>query len=424
MRYVLKIRKRGINSLNTLAKFGENNKTFFDEFCAFLLAFTPIFQHYKGPIYNLAISTLIVVFCYFFMKLIVVIQYRKISFYELLPVIPWVLFSIYKVIAHGTAFVEFMEYFILIVVYIAGAAGCINVKHLITCASKIAIGASICLVVQYICFYLMGFHLTLVPVSLLLPSSSQWIGGAMTGLISITGRRGNLYRPSAFFLEPSHYFLYCFPIMFLLLFSPDRSKKKLRWAMLISLGMVLSTSGMGIAVTAGAWGLYFATTGKKEYKLSNILRPRNIFLIAVILVVFIIAYYNVPFLNQAVNRIFYANKGGSTAISGRTEKGTALIRGMRGLTLVFGNSDSTSGISYNLSGFVATMYKYGIIGTVLSYSFYLQGMFRLKGCFFWINVVIVVVSFFSAHTHSIFIGVFYLLIILEGFNEVSRKNFN
>lgn len=420
MKFVIKIKKD--NSLNSIASLGEKNGTVVDRICAFLLALTPILQHYKGPMYNLAISTLIVIFIYFFMKLLVLTQYRKISFNEIFPVIPWVFFSIYKVVAHGTDFVEFMEYFILIVIYIAGATGCINVKHLITCAAKIAIVASICLIVQYICYYLLGFHLTLIPVSLLLSSSSQWIGLATTGLISITGNVGSLYRPSAFFLEPSHYFLYCFPILFLLLFSPDKSKLKLRWAILISLGMALSTSGMGIAVTAGAWGLYFATNGKKEYKMSNILRPRNILLIVVILIVFIIAYFTVPFLNQAVNRIFYTNKSGSTAITGRTSQGMALILSMRGLPFIFGSSDSTSGITYNLSGFVDTMYKYGIIGIVLSYWFYLLGLLRLKGRFFWITAIIVVVSFFSAHTHSMFIGVYYLLILLEGFNEIKRKN--
>lgn len=110
-------------------------------------------------------------------------------------------------------------------------------KSVFKSASRIAQVASILIIVQYVCHYIFGFHLKLVPVSLLLPESSQWIAGAETGQVGINGIRSELYRPSAFFLEPSHMFLYVFPILFVFLLSPNIDNWRRKIAILLTVGL-------------------------------------------------------------------------------------------------------------------------------------------------------------------------------------------
>ncbi len=106
---------------------------------------------------------------------------------------------------------------------------------------------------------------------------------------------------------------------------------------------------------------------------------------------------------------------GSTAVSGRIERALSLIRyKMSGSQYIIGVSDSVENVDFNLPGFFATMYKYGIIGTVLSYIFYLCCAVFAKGPYRWMGIIIVVTSFFSAHTHGTFYMLFYVLMLMDG----------
>jgi len=65
------------------------------------------------------------------------------------------------------------------------------------------------------------------------------------------------YRPSAFFLEPSHFAVYCIPVIVTTLFSRTGDEKRERQiALFISTGVLLSTSGMGIGVVIICWAFY------------------------------------------------------------------------------------------------------------------------------------------------------------------------
>lgn len=108
------------------------------------------------------------------------------------------LFSLYKAFIHEVNFMGIAQAIVIVIYYFAISEGVINLKSVFKSASRIAQVASILIIVQYVCHYIFGFHLKLVPVSLLLPESSQWIAGAETGQVGINGIRSELYRPSAF----------------------------------------------------------------------------------------------------------------------------------------------------------------------------------------------------------------------------------
>lgn len=412
-------RDRARVEFSKLVTFGESNNLFIDRLCAFFLALTPILQHYKGPFENAGASILILFFPVVLLRLL---HKRRYKIAAIGTVAMLIIFSLYKVINHGPSFYKLGHSILIITYYLATALGCINVKHLIKSAYYVAIIATACIVVQYICFYIFGFHLQLVPTSLLLPESSQWVAGAKTGLITITGKYSGFYRPSAFFLEPSHMFLYVFPHLFIMLLSLNTNSWKVRKALLFTFGLILSTSGMGISVAALAWALYLGLRSGKENIISfrNVFKPKNIMILILFLVLLGGLYFTIPILTQSVDRIIGV---GGNAISGRTARGLSLIKSISGIQLLFGVADSTSEIEFNMAGFMATVYKFGLVGVVLSYAFYVRGLFKLKAQYFWINFVIIIVSFFSAHTHGTFFMLYYVIILLEGnyVTQLGRK---
>ena len=400
-----------------LLSFGEDKNLFLDKLCAFFLALSPILQHYRGPFEDAGHSILIFFFPFVLLRLLYRMRSFKLADLGLVAVL--IVFNLYRVVDHGPSLFKFGQRMLIVIYYMALALGCINVKYLIKSAYYVAIAASICIIIQYVCFYAFGFHLQLVPTSLLLPRAGQWVLGAKTGLAGITGRLRNFYRPSAFFLEPSHMFLYLFPHLFIMLLSENTNSWRIRRALLFTLALLLSTSGMGIGVAASAWALYLGLSNGKEniIRLRYIFKPENVMILMIFLVLLTGLYLTVPILTQSVDRIISSNTVRIDAISGRTARSMELIKSLTGTKLLFGVADSTAGIKFNMPGFMGTIYRYGLIGIVLSYEFYVRSLFKLKAEYLWISLVIIIVSFFSAHTHGTFYMLYYVIILLEGHNQ-------
>lgn len=408
--------------------YGLNNTSSLDKLFAFFLAVGPILQHYKGIYANAGLLMLLLMSPFLTLKLLVKLRKTDYDPYCILAITPLLLFQLYKMVDHTINAGKTLYALFIIVVFLAIECGCINIKYFMKCTTLISTAAGSCLIVQYILYYLAGVHLQFVPTSLLLPESSQWILGAQTGLYGINGRSNGFYRPSAFFLEPSHLFLYTFPVLCLLLLSPNINKRRKRIAVLVSAAMILSTSGMAAAVAIGIWGIYFALYNSKNgreniAKLKNLFSGKNIIILISILILLIIAYTQVEVFRNMVLRIFSSGStGSSTAIEGRTRLARLLVQGMSGKTLLMGVTENVNEINFNLSGFYATLYKYGVIGLVLSYLFYAPGIFKLKGAGLWTSLIIVIISFFTAHTHGTFYMMYFVIVIMNAYHmKVKNK---
>jgi len=395
--------------------FGAENNQWIDRVGAFFLALTPILQHYNGLIVDAGVSVLVVLFPWIALRIVnKIMRYPTIKRQQLYIVLGLLMFLVFRTVIHGFT-IMFLIYNVVMIVYFIGAAiGCINVKYFLKSAAGIAMLACILIMIQYVCYYILGFHLQLVPTSFVLPEAEAWKLGAQTGLAGITGKMGSLYRPSAFFLEPSHMFLYTFPHIFMMLFSPKMNWRKIGIAILFTIGMVCSTSGMGIVTVAGAWGAFFAFANGRENRLDirNALKARNFTMLMALAFAGVAAIICVPFLRAAVMRFLDSSNRG--AIAGRTRLANDLLATLEGTKLWFGVTNSTTGIGFNMSGYAATRYKFGIIGTILSYTTYVWGIIGLRRQYFWISILVVAVSFFSAQTHGTFYMMYYVLIILEG----------
>lgn len=390
-----------------------SNHSILDRVCTVLLALCPILQHYKGLFSQDASTTLMVLlFVYFGIKLL-----RK-KTWHFATVLPLLVFSGYELINHGIGLMEFAREALLVAYFVAAASGAIDLKYYTKTAINVAFAASVLLIVQYFCYYVLGFHLQLVATSLLEESNSQWFQLVQTGTIGVTGKSMGYYRPSAFFLEPSHLTIYCFPALAMVLLMPGMTRSRTIAAAVLSLGIVMSTSGMGIAIVLGLWVVYIALYLGGERKLKDVIRlvftRKGMLVIGAGVAALLLLYLVVEPFRLSINRIFVGT-GGKSAISGRTSTGIKAVSSMRGIELLVGKSDWGEVSSWNMSGLFYTMYTQGILGVVLSYVFYVRSVLKTKRSYLWMALVILGLSVFTVHTHAAFYMMFYVLILLGGY---------
>lgn len=390
-----------------------------DPFVAILLALTPILQHYRAPIFNAALTVLVVLVPYMLLRTIPKLRDYKQSNLPVVAVM--ILYLIYRIIDHGTSMTELGQSGVLIIYFLALAFSSVDVKTFCKAGVFISLVASVLLIVQCVSFYVFHKHLQMVPTGLLLPSADQWILGAQTGLAGITGKMNDFYRPSAFFLEPSHVYIYLFPHLLMLLFA-GKTKRTLIEAAIVTMGLVLCTSAMGIAFVLGSWALYFVLYDNKTktFSVKNIIKIRNVILLDILIVIFILAVLYVPTVRRTVTRIFTTGTG-VTAITGRISKALAGLENMTFLQWIIGVEDTTHSITYNMPGLVAALYRHGLIGMVMSISICVQALFKLKLPFALVAVVVLATSCFSAHTHSTVGMLYFSFILMYGFQTQRRE---
>lgn len=389
--------------------------------CAFMIAVVPIFQHYKGI--KLDVSSELLILCFPF--LCFRLGTKKIR--QIAPVIPPVFYALYISFIHGADVYTLGREVILVFFYAAVLNGVIDIRRTMRAVVAIAELACFIEILQYLCYYGLHRHLQCVPTGMLLPSAEQWILLAKTGRIGVSGRMLALYRPSAFFLEPSHLAIYCIPALVFTLLSqdglpfPDKRRQRLGTAFIISVGVLLSTSGLGLASVVALWGLYIVVYAKeaglfRKIRIKDIFTPKTIALVGMCCVFLIVAYFTVGVFRSAVNRIFLTSKGESnSAIGGRTATGFRALRMLSGKKLLVGVGNSVDISNWNMSGFFFTVFKYGVIGCALSYWLHIKNLLKLKDAYFWLTVMFVGLSFFTVHTYAAFYRLYYISFILAGY---------
>ena len=180
---------------------------------------------------------------------------------------------------------------------------------------------------------------------------------------------------------------------------------------------------MGIAVVCAAWGLYVALFDEKtqRFSLRNLIRWRTVILLTCAAVALVVAVVFVPQVNLMVMRIFVHEPGKQTAIAGRVASAMKDLRKMDLKQWIIGVEDTTHGITHNMPGAIAAVYRHGLIGLILSTEFYAKSIWKLKMPFWLVALVIFVTSFFSAHTHSTVGMMYFVLILMLGYHTRLRK---
>lgn len=401
-----------------LMLYGSENTTFGDKVCALVLALAPLLQHYKGIVQNAGFTVLLLITPILFLRTYYKLKVGLVNKKCFYAIIPLIIFYFYTILIRDFNVMRLGYVLLLSWIFICVSNGSINISYLFKCATKIAILATIAIIIQFIAHNILGRTIDFRPLSLLVTQQNIWVRNSVN-----FGVAGYMFRPSGFFLEPSHFFLYSFPIITVLLLSLNRDKTNLRTALFISFGLLLTTSGMGIAVLAGLWTLYFLVYKKaNDYSFNNILKIisfRSVVIVLLLIIVFFFAYRSIPFIQSAVDRVFYEDET-NNAIEGRVRLVSDYVKGISGRAVWFGTPISElDDLEFNIPGFFATYIKWGIFGMLFSYWFYLQGLFKLKGPYFWLTLIIVVISYFTAHTHGTFYMLYFVVFLMNGYYESS-----
>jgi len=394
---------------------GQQNTTLIDRLCALLFALTPICQHYYGLVENAGFTIYLIVFGIMLLRLF---AHRFVRLRRLRPIIPLVLFELYTVVVRlSSSFSRIFSAGFIIAVMALIFLGCLNLRYVFRYATVVGCIATYLVVIQYFCYYVLHRPVNFEPHGWLLPENSRWV-------VTIVYRPGSLYRPSGFFLEPSHIFLYCFPLICLLLLLPGVDRARKRSAAIMSVGVILSTSGMGIAVVVGLWSLYelLYRSGREmtaQKRMKKLFTRKNALILIAIIAVLIVAYLTLPFLRRAVNRIFVVESG-TSAIAGRTRRASNYIRRITGSAVLWGQAGVNSSVDFSTSGFFATYIRWGVIGLALSYLFYVQSVVRLRGAYRWLAILLILLSFFTAHTHGTYYMLFFMTFLADGYMQQMR----
>lgn len=124
------------------------------------------------------------------------------------------------------------------------------------------------------------------------------------------------FRPSSIFLEPSQFSLFVSPILALILNKEKISKKDFALSMLISIAVILSTSGTGYLLVFISWMNFLLKVLKRRE-----VESWKLFFMVLAIVVIIYTVLSSEYLSTLLARIGSINNGDSSSINVRLVKG-------------------------------------------------------------------------------------------------------
>jgi len=323
------------------------NQTKRGRYYAIFLAIVPVLMMYKVPLLDIGISTFLIAVTMFYAILVIFLHIRQL---KLGIILPYILYCIYVIVRSDGDLVNILLCTAIVVHILAFSCGSVNIPRLMKALETISVIASVCVIFQICIHYLFGKHIPMIALDLCIDEFKRNNVG-----IILTGISDNMYRPSAFFLEPSHFAQYVIvsQISFLAKEKPEYKK-----AALVSAGIIATTSGMGIILTIFVWLWFAVLRSRKKGKSTS-------FLIAVMILFILLSILSqVSFFQSATGRITGDN--GFSAIQGRLLYWDIYIPTMQGSSLIWGMGYNALPNVY-FTGIMEILYCYGVVGVTLFY---------------------------------------------------------
>lgn len=201
-------------------------------------------------------------------------------------------------------------------------------------------------IIQTVLHYSVGYNMSFINESFLKDGVNAGTFG------------GTLFRPSGLFLEPAHFSEYCLMALVSLLFPEEEKKPNLMTAFFISIGCLLTTSGIGIFYVAAIWGWFVLFTKRKSGT-----RILYLLLWSILGLIIIVILIQIPFFRLAIQRVF-GKVDGYNAINGRLWAWDSVIGKMEGAVLIWGYGSSAFFKGY-MTGLMQIIVQYGLAGVVI-----------------------------------------------------------
>lgn len=378
--------------------------------CAVVIALMPILFSYK-QIFSISPSYLALLICVPFV-LIRLIN-RKVTLVKNLGCIA--VYLLYCMASHGVGFSEIIVTVLFLLYALAANNGVLNEKLLWKSVVGISCIATVGILMQTLCYYLLGTRLFLCPTNLM--DETVWMQYGVETSDQLL--RSILYRPASFFLEPSMFAQYVVLGVMYLRLSEVKDSKNFRIAIFLSVGVIASTSGIGIATLIVIWLLSYWTEIVKK---KNLLK--GLFGIITFVSVFFIAYSVSDSLRESVLRIFgFGETSNYSAFSGRTGGVIFMFETLRGKTeLWYGTGEYivrwyTWGF---LGGIFRIIYEFGMIGAILFVLVFGSLGLKTKSWQKWIAFYVLALSLVTGISMQIMMF-YYLLVCCVDRNQ-SHQN--
>lgn len=320
---------------------------------ALFLAVLPILLMYKVPLVGLGVSTTLIAVGMAYGLCVLLKFFSRVDIKILIPIVIYFAYAMSK-----SNMVNVLLCISICVHLMTIMTGAVDVSFLKKCILTISLIAAVAVIFQFLLHMIFGVHLPMIVNSLCLDDLEYYSKAILTGI----PRNSVSYRPSAFFLEPAHFTMYCIVGQMIFLYDdkPDYIK-----AGIVSAGILATTSGMGIVLTAAIWVAFpFVTATRLDSRVI-----KRIFFLSVVGILSIIILMRMPFFQTALARITGPVAYSSTqynAIWGRIAKWDEFIGTMNKHDFLWGYGNSELPDVY-FTGLMTLIYSYGIIGTILFY---------------------------------------------------------
>lgn len=374
-----------------------NPVTFFDDFYHLCIALLPVLYIINVPGINISLGTVILIG---FIPHSLLYIFKGINRKNRIKAFFFLVFYIYLIFrsdGNTTRIILCCAAFVLLYGQMKGTVNNAKIRSIIEAFALINVTL---LVLQVVSYYGLHIRIQYIPRNLIYEEyQNSYVFRDFSGL----------YRPSALFLEPSHFSQYCIFALISTLFPAQSNLPNMKKAIAIGAGCILTTSGMGIGLTAGVFAWYiFLNRQRIDKKILNILR------LIPVLIIGLLILSRTEFFQTALQRIFSTVEG-YNAISGRTHNWDDAIGTMHGNLLWFGHGDSQTYRLY-LTGLADTIYKYGVVCVILEGICFLYLMIKKVDNYVWCCCIVFAILFCVAHITNFVSQVFYFGILIADTN--------
>ena len=341
---------------------------------AIFLSLLPVLMMHRTPGMSLGLSTMLIAAGMVYAGCVIYVHWRRIDLNKIFVFLPYLLYAGYS----GNGIYRLLAMAILVHL-LAICSGAVHYGRLKSMLIGVACVASGCVLLQHLLHWTVGLDLQFLYKFTMLESLQRC---GYNGIFDTYHYKG-MYRPAAFFLEPSHFAQYSFVGLCACLFSTPQTKWK--QALLITAGMFATTSGIGFVLTSSIW-LWWRLTKIEDFP---IIHKVLLFLgVCVLAACILFVLYQIPFFESIISRFLDTPEGEVNAVDGRIFGWGLLFEGKDFGELFWGYGADTLP-PYFLTGMMEQLYVYGWLGVGLLFMYltwlclFTKGLARIVSILFF-----------------------------------------
>lgn len=344
------------------------------EIYSMIIALLPVVMIFKVPFTGFGWATLLLGGLSFYPISRITVKGRKSALFFL------IVFIMYVCLRTMGAGIEPILYAIALLHVIGASKGSLDMRIVRRTVEICSMFAAAIVILQTVLHYVLGINLQTLYDSILLEEYATTKGYSAKAL----------FRPSGIFLEPAHFAQYAI-IGLISLIERGRTKRRTEKILLIAVGILFSTSGIGIVLCAGAMLFLLWMKMKSTDKTK---RVGQMVLYLMLISVICLGLMQIPFFQTALLRVF-GDVDGYNAVDGRSVLWEVTVGTMQGRELLWGVGRNYQNDLGFMTGLNTVLYRFGWIGLALNAFAWLSlTINRLKSNYFQLATAIIYAGLF------------------------------